>query len=86
MLRLLVSLGFDIYVPALEQPELLEGLREFREHLGGKLTITLLKEIGCGVEAHEMDNQLVTQAISQLKELTINSGAPNSEVSGRHAY
>lgn len=80
VLRLLVSLGFDIYVPALEQPELLEGLREFREHLGGKLTITLLKDIGHGVEIHEMDNQLVTQAISQLKELS-----KNREALSRHA-
>lgn len=90
ILRLLTNLGFEMYVPALEQPALLNGLREFREHLGGKLTITLLNDIGCGMEVHEMDNQLVTEAIHQLKVLSTNSDARNSEalnseVSGRHA-
>ena len=34
---------------------ILEGLREFREHLGGELTVTLLAGIGRGVEVHEID-------------------------------
>lgn len=80
VLQLLNSLGFATYVPALEQPALLNGLQEFREHLGGKLTITLLEQIGRGMEVHEMDNHLVTQAINRLKELSTSSGAFN-----RHA-
>ena len=31
------------------------GLREFREHLGGELTVTLLADIGRGIEVHEID-------------------------------
>jgi 3-dehydroquinate synthase len=34
---------------------LLRGLQEFREHLGGDLTITLLQSLGVGVEVHQMD-------------------------------
>ena len=34
---------------------LLAGLEEFREHLGGELTVTLLSDIGVGVEVHSMD-------------------------------
>ena len=34
-----------------------DGLREFREHLGGELTITLLRDIGRGEEVHVMDEQ-----------------------------
>jgi 3-dehydroquinate synthase len=36
--------------------------------LGGELTITLLSDIGVGVEVHEMDTELVLQSIQWLKE------------------
>ena len=48
-------------------PAILTGLREFREHLGGELTITLLRNIGEGVEVHEMDHELVMQSIDWLR-------------------
>ena len=69
ILRLMQRLGLAVYVPHLSSPELLEGLDEFREHLGGQLTIMLLDAIGKGVEVHEMDADLVQQAIAQLKEI-----------------
>ena len=71
---LLEHLGFRLWHPALERkgadgrPSLLEGLREFREHLGGELTITLLAELGVGVEVHEIDEALVLQAVGWLRE------------------
>ncbi len=46
--------------------ELLEGLEEFREHLGGELTIMLLKKIGLGVEVHTMDRALIGRAALEL--------------------
>jgi 3-dehydroquinate synthase len=46
---------------------ILTGLDEFREHLGGELTITLLKEIGRGVEVHEMNQSKVIEAIHELR-------------------
>ncbi|MBL4733535.1 MAG: 3-dehydroquinate synthase [Rhizobiaceae bacterium] len=70
---LLEHLGFKLWHPALEnrniekQLEVIIGLREFREHLGGELTITLLADIGVGVEVHEMDDDLVVQSINWLK-------------------
>lgn len=64
-------LGFSITHPLLEvsndKSPLLQGLEEFREHLGGKLTITLLNGIGKGVEVHEMDGTLIQQASQWLK-------------------
>jgi 3-dehydroquinate synthase len=71
---LLEHLGFQLWHPALEKtmpngrPAVLEGLREFREHLGGELTITLLSDIGVGVEVHEMDETLVLRGIHDLKQ------------------
>ncbi len=66
-------LGFRLWHPALEQrtPEgrhsVLDGLREFREHLGGELTVTLLSNLGQGVEVHTIDEALVLAAIADLK-------------------
>ncbi len=76
VIDLLAALGFNTYVPVLEQPALLNGLEEFREHLGGKLTITLLQDIGRGLEVHEMDKPLVARAIQQLKALSTNNKIP----------
>lgn len=49
---------------------ILLGLEEFREHLGGQLTVTLLKEIGLGQEYHKLDNEVILQAIEFLKNYT----------------
>jgi 3-dehydroquinate synthase len=69
-LACLESLGFALVHPAMQDPALLSGLEEFREHLGGELTITLLKSIGQGFDAHEMDPNLIAQAIHELFERT----------------
>ena len=71
--RLLERLGFRLWHPALAAAaahggaRLLAGLREFREHLGGELTITLLAGIGRGVEVHEMDEAEVLRAVGWLE-------------------
>jgi len=76
ILSTLSALGFTLYVPELveklsqlEHPHcLFRGLTEFREHLGGELTLMLLQRIGKGVEVHEVDLFLYRQAISLLRE------------------
>jgi len=45
---------------------LLSGLEEFREHLGGRLTVTMLRDIGHGFEVHELDAALVRRAAAEL--------------------
>jgi 3-dehydroquinate synthase len=72
---LLEHLGFRLYHPALAQRQggdgplaVLAGLREFREHLGGELTVTLLAGIGRGIEVHAMDEELVAAAIAWLQD------------------
>jgi 3-dehydroquinate synthase len=70
---LLEYLGFALWHAALErtgptgQWVILEGLDEFREHLGGELTITLLAGVGKGVEVHEMDTAVVREAMLWLR-------------------
>jgi 3-dehydroquinate synthase len=71
---LLEHLGFRLWHPAFEARgtdgslTVLEGLREFREHLGGELTVTLLADIGRGVEVHAIDETRMVAAIAWLKE------------------
>jgi 3-dehydroquinate synthase len=66
VLGLLRALGLHTWHDALRSPELLEGIGEFREHLGGELTVTLLAGIGQGVDAHEIREALVRQAVDEL--------------------
>lgn len=49
-----------------ETDALLSGLEEFREHLGGRLTVTMLRGIGHGFEVHELDGELVRRAAAEL--------------------
>ena len=61
------TLGFELFAPELGGDNLIKGLQEFQEHLGGQLTIMLLKALGKGEEVHEMDHGLIHQAIDLLK-------------------
>lgn len=73
VLALLERLGFRLWDPTLaelgrdERPLVLEGLHEFREHLGGDLTITLLEAIGRGVEVHAMRPELIHACLDELR-------------------
>jgi 3-dehydroquinate synthase len=68
VLRLLKALGFELFHPDLQRDELLVGLEEFREHLGGRLAITLLRDIGVGFEVNEMSTALIRESISELAD------------------
>ena len=71
---LLEYLGFDLWHPALAKSGasgewvILDGLRDFQEHLGGELSVTLLGGIGTGVEVHEIDRERMRQAMHWLKD------------------
>jgi len=44
----------------------LEGLSQFREHLGGTLCVTLPNRIGRKTEVHHMDTGIIEEAVSYL--------------------
>ncbi len=63
------NLGLKIYHIALAENDkinLWKGLNEFREHLGGQLTITILDQLGKGVEVHEIDFDTIKMAVDYL--------------------
>ena len=72
ILVLLEQLGFELFSNELLHEDssgelvVLKGLEEFREHLGGQLTITLLQGVGRGFEVHEMDSAVVLASIREL--------------------
>lgn len=81
-----MALQLPIYAPEFDdvstesgQRPVLAGLNEFREHLGGELTIMLLNGIGHGVEVHEMDDQLIVKSIDRLHDLQALRIAQNPE-------
>ena len=74
IISLLEAVGFRLWEDELlaadegGQLAVLQGLREFREHLGGILHITLLREIGEGFEVNKMDEAVVVESIHWLRE------------------
>jgi 3-dehydroquinate synthase len=71
ILDLLIKLGFELSHPIMQisasNSAILLGLEEFREHLGGELTIMLLDGIGSGFEVHHIDNEILINASENLK-------------------
>jgi len=72
IIQLLIKCGFEITNPLIEiqneNSEILKGLQEFREHLGGRLTVMLLSDIGVGEEVHNLDVALLKEASQKLDE------------------
>lgn len=68
VLVVLAELGFSLHEPALEETKpLFEGLEEFRQHLGGRLTLTMLTGVGRPIDVHEIDRTSMRQAIRMVQ-------------------
>ncbi len=73
VVKVLDGLGIAIYHPALdwldatERRRVMDGLDEFREHLGGELTVLLLEDVGAGTDVHQMDETLLGECINELR-------------------
>ena len=71
----LVDSGFKLWYEWLDKRdaagtlEILRGLKDFQQHLGGELFITFPKKIGRGFEVQEIDRKLVEDSVRQLKKL-----------------
>ncbi len=72
LLRLLDRLGFNLCPPELSlrdsqgRSPILVGLEEFRQHLGGQLSIPMLNRLGQSVDVHQIDMPLMEQALLRL--------------------
>jgi 3-dehydroquinate synthase len=71
----LLALGLPIYTPEMSQyldkesdsRNVLRGLIEFQEHLGGRLTIMLLRAIGLAFDVHEISRDVMIQSMETLR-------------------
>lgn len=72
VMNLLRKLGFNLCPPELSlidaqgRSPLLLGLEEFRQHLGGQLSIPMLNRIGQSVDLHEIDSAKMQAALQRL--------------------
>ena len=60
--------------------ELLDGLEEFRQHLGGRLTITMLDAPGRPIDVHEVDAGAMREAIASVRESSADAGGDGAVV------
>ena len=74
IINLLVAIGVPVHAPELgdgveagHAHPVLQGLAEFQEHLGGPLTIMLLKGIGRPFDVNEVRTDLMLRSIEILK-------------------
>ena len=77
VLKVIEGLELPVWHEALElrdskgRRRVFNGLEEFREHLGGELTVLLLKETGVGVDMHEIDEAIWEECAEELKRRAV---------------
>ncbi len=87
ILALLEALEFKLFANELTHVDsegqlmVLRGLEEFREHLGGELTLTMLKEIGKGFEVHTVKVPQMIAAIEELAQRAAHEERCRTEIS-----
>lgn len=73
ILDVIQRLGFELYAPIRQvrvdqgRKDMLEGLEEFREHMGGRLTIPMIRAPGERLDVHDMDGPIVKAALDELR-------------------
>jgi 3-dehydroquinate synthase len=67
-LQCLVDLGLPLDHPALDDTgALFAGLEQFRQHLGGRLTLTMVPQVGRKLDVHEVDRPAMLEAIERVR-------------------
>lgn len=76
VLDCLSGLGLLIDHPSLQRrDELFHGLEEFRQHLGGRLTVTMLDGIGQPINVHSIDHDLMRRAMDHVRDRVAESNS-----------
>ena len=74
ILQVIQGLGFELFEPVKQirsasgRQDMLDGLEEFREHLGGRLTIPMIRAPGDRLDVHEMDGPAVKASFDELRK------------------
>lgn len=68
IIETLEKLGFNLQIPeTIDFETLYLGIGEFREHLGGELTITLINGIGIKKDVHAIDKDRMREAVHRVR-------------------
>jgi 3-dehydroquinate synthase len=84
VVALLEGLGLPTWAPGLDlrgpsaRRDVLDGAREFREHLGGDLTLMMLEGLGRGREVRSLDEAAVERSIDWLRARAGRNTKPRS--------
>lgn len=70
-LKVLSDLGLPLFDNELAEQAIFDGLEEFRQHLGGRLTVTMLKAVGQSINVHEIDQSAMRRAIEIVREQSL---------------
>ena len=74
--------GLPVWSPLLDRkdrggrPEVFQGLDQFREHLGGELTLVMPRGIGAQCEVHRVDTAILQEAMAYLSQWSAHRQAP----------
>jgi 3-dehydroquinate synthase len=72
VLHALTDLGFPLTTAYLhDTTALFAGLEEFRQHLGGELTLTMLQGVGEPLDVHRVDAACMRDAICRVTEFAV---------------
>lgn len=77
-LQTLRDLQLPIWNEGLSAEVIFDGLEEFRQHLGGRLTITLVKNVGQPIDVHSIDRGAMREAMQWVSSLA--SGHPHTPI------
>ncbi len=70
-LKVLSDLGLPLFDNELAEQAIFDGLEEFRQHLGGRLTVTMLRAVGQSINVHEIDQTAMRKAIEIVREQSL---------------
>lgn len=70
-LKVLSDLGLPLFDNELAEQAIFDGLEEFRQHLGGRLTVTMLKAVGQSINVHEIDQAAMRKAIEIVRKQSL---------------
>lgn len=69
IIALIKATGFELNDTCTQQLDIPKALADFREHLGGQLSIPMLSDIGTSFEVHEINVEVMQQVVSALANL-----------------
>lgn len=65
-LTTLQHLRLPVWDAALDEDVIFDGLEEFRQHLGGELTVTLVEQVGRPIDVHAIDRGAMREAMAMV--------------------